>query len=82
MYPELGDRPEFGPVRRHCFEIPRQHTTESYLGWLKTDSLIATLEPDARDCFLNEIGHLIETEFQGMVSRNFLYEVITAPRIQ
>jgi SAM-dependent methyltransferase len=82
MYPELDDRPEFGPVRRQRFEIPRQHTAESYLGWLKTDSLIATLEPDAQDCFLNDIGHLIETEFQGTVSRNFLYEVITAPRIQ
>ena len=81
MYPELNEQPEFGPLRRHRFEIPRQHTAESYLGWLRTDSLVATLDPDARDGFLNDIGHLIETEFQGTVSRNFLYEVITAERL-
>ena len=78
MYPELNEQPEFGPLRRHRFEIPRQHTAESYLGWLRTDSLVATLDPDARDGFLNDIGHLIETEFQGTESQNFLYEVITA----
>jgi SAM-dependent methyltransferase len=82
MYPELDDRPEFGPVRRDRFEIARQHTAESYLGWLKTDSLIATLDADARDGFLNDVGHLVDTGFQGTVSRNFLYEVITTPRIQ
>jgi SAM-dependent methyltransferase len=81
MYPELNERPEFGPVRRHRFEIPRQHTAETYLGWLRTDSLVTTLEPAARKGFLHDIGHLVETEFQGTVSRNFLYEVISAPRI-
>ena len=48
MYPELDDRPEFGPVSRQRFEIPRQHTTESYVGWLQTDSFISTLANDAR----------------------------------
>ena len=65
MYPELDDRPEFGPVRRNRFEIPRQHTAESYLGWLKTDSLIATLDPDERDGFLNDVGHLVRNQIPG-----------------
>lgn len=80
MHPELDERPEFGPVRRNRFEIPRQHSAESYVGWLKTDSLIATLDPAAREGFLDDIGALIDTKFHGTVSRNFLYEVITAPR--
>ena len=42
MYPELDDRPELGPISRNRFEVPRLHTAESYVGWLKTDSLIAT----------------------------------------
>jgi SAM-dependent methyltransferase len=81
MYPELDDRLEFGPVDRHRFEIPRRHTAESYVGWLKTDSLIATLDAKAREGFLDDIGALINTKFHGSVSRNFLYEVITAARI-
>ena len=79
MYPELDGRPEFGVVQRHRFEILRQHDTESYVGWLKTDSLVATLGHDARDGFLNDIANLIETKFKGTVSRNFLYEIIKRP---
>jgi hypothetical protein len=81
MYPELDGRPEFGVVQRHRFEIPRQHSAESYVGLLKTDSLIATLGRDARDGFLDDIATLIETKFKGTVSRIFLYEILCAPRI-
>ena len=81
MCPELDGRPEFGVVQRHRFEILRQQDAESYVGWLKTDSLVATLDQDARGAFLSDIANLIETKFKGTVSRNFLYEVISAPRI-
>jgi SAM-dependent methyltransferase len=81
MYPELDDRLEFGQVRRNRFEVPRRYSAESYVGWLKTDSLIATLDPKVREGFFDDIGVLIDTKFHGMVSRNFVYEVITAPRI-
>ena len=81
MYPELDGRPEFGVVQRHRFEILRQQDAESYVGWLKTDSLVATLDQDARGGFLNDIANLIETKFKGTVSLNFLYEIISAPRI-
>jgi SAM-dependent methyltransferase len=80
-YPELDDRQEFGPVRRDRFEIPQHHTAESYVGWLRTDSLIATLDPRDREGFLVDIGDLIDNKFHGRVSRNFLYEVITAAKI-
>ena len=81
MYPDLADRAEFGPVQRYRFEVPRQHSTESYLGWLRTDSLVTTLDLKAREGFLNDIGRLIDAHFGGLVSRNWLYEFVTAPRI-
>ena len=42
------ERPEFARVQRHRFEIPRRHTTESYVGWLTTDSLVLSLDPESR----------------------------------
>jgi Methyltransferase domain len=45
MYPELEDHPEFGRLQRHRFEIPTRHTTDSYVGWLRTDSLVSSLDP-------------------------------------
>jgi len=81
MYPELEARLEFGAVQRHRFEIPRQHSTESYIGWLRTDSMIATLDRDAREGFLRDISQLMNTRYHGAVSRNFLYEVVTAKKV-
>jgi SAM-dependent methyltransferase len=80
MYPELEERPEFGVVQRDRFEIPTRHTTESYVGWLKTDSLILSLDPLSRQGFLDDIEKLIDTKYHGRVSRNFVYEVIAASR--
>ncbi len=80
MYPELGDLPGFGRVQRHRFEIPRQHTTASYVGWLKTDSLVLSLDRESRRGFLQDIEALIDTKYDGRVARNFVYEVIAATR--
>jgi SAM-dependent methyltransferase len=80
MYPELEEQPEFATVQRHRFEIPRRHTTDSYVGWLKTDSLVLSLDPRSKRGFLNDIEALIETKYHGSVSRNFVYEVIAAVR--
>jgi hypothetical protein len=76
MYPELEEQPEFDSVRRICFEIPRQHTIESYVGWLKTDSLILSLDNEARRGFLSDIATLIDRKYCGAVSRNLVYEEI------
>jgi SAM-dependent methyltransferase len=80
MYPELDEQPEFGRVQRHRFEIPRQHTSDSYVGWLKTDSLVLSLEPQSRRRFLSDIEALITARYHGVVSRNFVYEVVVAVR--
>lgn len=78
MYSELETRPEFRSVRRRRHEIPQRHTTTSYAGWLRTDSLILGLGHHARAGFLNDIAALIDSRYNGSVTRNFVYEVITA----
>lgn len=80
MYPELDLLAEYGPAERHRFEVPSTRSTASYVGLLKTDSLVLTLDPGPRQGFLDDIAHLIESKYHGEVSRNFVYEVITARR--
>jgi protein-L-isoaspartate O-methyltransferase len=79
-YPELDARPEFGSFTRRRFEIPMPHTTDSYVGWLQTDSLVNTLDDDARRGFLDDIANLIASRYGGSVARNFVYELIAAER--
>jgi SAM-dependent methyltransferase len=80
MYPELDQAPEFRAVERHRYEIPRSYSTAAYIGWLRTDSLINSLNDPARRGFLEDIEHLIELNYGGEVARNYVYEIITAQR--
>ena len=80
MYEELDSLPEFCSVERHCFEIPMRHTTTSYVGWLTTDSLVNTLDAESKSGFLHDIGQLIESRYGGEVSRNYVYQLVTAER--
>jgi SAM-dependent methyltransferase len=80
MYPELNDHPAFRSVQRRHFQIPMTYSTESYVGWLETDSLVNTLDDTSRRGFLHAIETLIESKYDGSVIRNFVYEVIAAER--
>jgi SAM-dependent methyltransferase len=80
-FPELDTLPAFGSVRRRWFEVPVRSTTEEYLGWLRTDSLVNAVDPVARRGFLADMARLIDTEFDGSVVRNWVHEVITAVRV-
>lgn len=73
MYPELDLLAEYGSVRRHRLEIPRTLSATSYVGWLKTDSLVLSLSPEHRRGFLADISHLIESKYNGEASRNRVY---------
>ncbi|MHB8344487.1 MAG: hypothetical protein ACYDED_09565 [Ferrimicrobium sp.] len=53
--------------------MSRPYTTSSYIGMLKTDSLILSLEPRRREGFLDDIAHLIDSKYHGEVMRNFVY---------
>ncbi len=80
LYPELDQRPEFRCVERHHVEIPRRHSTASYIGWLRTDSLVNSLTDQARRGFLQDIERLIAAQYNGEVVRNYVYAVIVAQR--
>jgi SAM-dependent methyltransferase len=80
-YPELDHLAEYGSVQRHRVEIPRTLSTTSYVGWLKTDSLVLSLSPKPRQGFLDDIAHLIESKYNGEASRNRVYEVVVAQRV-
>jgi SAM-dependent methyltransferase len=81
MYPELDLLAEYGSVQRHRLEIPRTLSATSYVGWLKTDSLVLSLSPEDRQGFLADISHLIESKYNGEASRNRVYEVVVAQRV-
>jgi len=79
-YPELDGPGAYASVRRERFEMPTTYTTHEYVGMLRTDSLVNTLDPVARAQFLDDIGSLIQSSFGGVVRRNYLYELVVATR--
>jgi SAM-dependent methyltransferase len=79
-YPELDELPEFSSVERRRFEVPMRHSTASYVGWLSTDSLVNSLDDDARRGFLQDIEELIDAKYHGTVARNFVYDLTVARR--
>ena len=80
IYPELDHLPAFRSVARHHFELPMRYSTASYIGWLRTDSLVNSLKDTSRRGFLQDIARLIESKYNGEVVRNYVYEVIVAQR--
>lgn len=79
-YPELEQVPAFVSVRRERFHIPTRYTTDEYVGLLRTDSLVNTLDPESRARFLDDIALLIDNSFGGLIERSYLYEVVVATR--
>ncbi len=80
LYPELDQLPAFRSVERHRHELPRRHSTAAYIGWLKTDSLVNSLNDTSRGGFLEDIERLIESKYNNEVVRNFVYDIIVAQR--
>jgi hypothetical protein len=80
MYPEVDQLALFTSVTRHRFECLVDYTTESYVGLLHTDSLVLSLDASALEGFLSDIGQLIDTHYDGHLSKKFVYEVIAARR--
>lgn len=79
-YPELEDLEVFSAVHRRCFELALPRTTDEYVGWLRTDSLVSTLDDGARRGFLGDIEQLIDERYGGRVARNWVYELVVAER--
>lgn len=77
-YPEVDACPAFQTVTRHRIQETQVFTTETYVGLLRTDSLILTLAPSAREGFLADMADLIDTWYGGRVMRTYLYEIVLA----
>jgi SAM-dependent methyltransferase len=82
IYPELDQLPEFHAVERRRFEIPVRYSTTTYVGMLKLDSLVNSLDSESRRGFLQDIARLIESTYGGEVVRNYVYEIAAAQRVQ
>jgi ubiquinone/menaquinone biosynthesis C-methylase UbiE len=81
MYPELDQLAAFTSVLRRRFEFVVEFSSESYVGLLHTDSLVLSLDASAREGFLSDIRHLIDTRYDGQVSKKYVYEVIAARHV-
>ena len=67
-YPELEKVPAFVRVRRERFHIPTRYMTDEYVGLLRTDSLVNTLNPESRAQFLDDIVLLSTTRSAGSLN--------------
>lgn len=63
------------------FLLTRAYTAEQYSELLSTYSTQRVMPEDKREAFLSEIRELIEREFSGMVSRDFLISLTVARRV-
>lgn len=77
MYPDIDACPTFWTVERHRVPKTLTYTRDEYV-WaqLRTDSLILTLPQPDREGFLADIAQLIDMHYDGVVSRDYLYEVV------
>lgn len=81
-YPEIEDHPAFGDVRRRRLQAEIDFDTGAHIAMLRTDSLILSLDEPDRSDFLTEMAELIDTHYQGKLTRAYVYEVVTASRLQ
>ena len=69
-------------VEDHRFSADIEYTTAEYLDLLRTYSETAALPPARRARFLDALGHLLDTRFDGRVVKRYLFELVlcrTAP---
>ena len=78
MYPDIDRCNDFAQVERRRIRRTICYTTDQYVGLLSTDSLILTLPAPAQDGFLTDIRTLIDSRYEGHVSRDYLYELVAA----
>jgi SAM-dependent methyltransferase len=80
LYQDIDQCAAFLTVERRRLRMTRHFNTDDYVGLLRTDSLILTLPEPDREGFLEDLHRLIETEYDGMVSRTFVYEIVAAEK--
>ncbi len=78
VYPDIDQCAGFARVERRRIRRTIRYTSDEYAGLLSTDSLVLTLDPQARTQFLAEIRSLADPRYGGWVSRDYLYEIVAA----
>jgi hypothetical protein len=78
VYPDVDASSAFETVQPLRMGRRVSYTRDAYVGLLRTDSLIWSLNASARDGFLADMTELIETRYGGLVVRDILYEVVIA----
>jgi SAM-dependent methyltransferase len=68
--PELDDSPSFASIEHHLYEQVNHYSTASYIDLLRTFSNIQGLGTAAREGLLACLGQLIDSEFNGKLTRS------------
>lgn len=79
-YPELDHHRVFGDVRRQRVRAHIDFDTAAHIAMLRTDSLILTLAEPDRSAFLADIADLIDSCYDGTLTRAYVYEIVAAAR--
>ena len=77
-YPEVDHHPDWTNIDRTRTQHAVTYTAPTMTGWLRTDSLVNTLDHHRRQRFLTDISDIIDQRFTGRIDRSYLYEMITA----
>lgn len=75
---EIDDSRRFGPARFGRYEWEQSYTTRSYLDLLMTYSPTRSLPRPVRDGLLACLGHLIDREHDGRISKRHLTRLTAA----
>ena len=79
---ELDQSGRFGPITFRRYEWNVSYSTGSYLDLLRTYSDHRALEPRARDGLLVCIGDLIDSRYEGCVTKGYLAELWLAQCVE
>jgi SAM-dependent methyltransferase len=77
---EIDDSNLFEPAIRRRYQQDIRYTTSAYLDVLRTYSGHRALRPDLRAGLLACIGELLDTRYEGAVTKCYLYELRVARR--
>ncbi|WP_431278194.1 class I SAM-dependent methyltransferase [Leifsonia poae] len=79
---ELLNSPLLTDVEDHRFPVEIEYATADYLALLQTYSNILSLSADQRANLLDCIGHVIDEQFSGRVTKRYLFELVLARRTE
>jgi SAM-dependent methyltransferase len=77
---EIDELELFDPADRHRYQQDVRYTTREYLDLLSTYSGHRALRADRRAGLFACVGHLIDTRYDGSVTKRYLYELRVARR--